>query len=79
MKIAVLNYDNGSVDIINVENDFIKINYHEDVEEFLYSWCDYDTDNIEWIADEKLKINNGKTLDDFPGDDDIKMNSDEIY
>lgn len=82
MRIAVLDYGAVSVDIINVDADFIKINYHGDIELFLSFWCDYDIDNIEWIADEKLKIFPDLTLDNFAGDDDIESNNteeDETY
>lgn len=82
IKIAVLDYGAASVDIINVDADFININYHDDIELFLSSWCDYDIDNINWIADEKLRTFPDLTLDNFAGDDDIKSNNtkeDETY
>lgn len=82
MKIAVLDYGAGSVDIINVDADFININYHNDIELFLSFWCGYDINNIEWIADERLRIFPDLTLDSFAGDDDIKSNNteeDETY
>ncbi len=82
IKIAVLDYGAASVDIINVDADFININYHDDIELFLSSWCDYDINNINWIADEKLRIFPDLTLDNFAGDDDIESNNteeDETY
>lgn len=71
MKIAVLDYGAISVDIINVEDDFIEINYHGNIEMFLSWWCGYDLDNIEWMTDSKsIDINQNMTIDDFDGDDD---------
>lgn len=82
MKIAVLNYGTWSVDIINVERDFINTNYHGDIDMFLSYWCGYDIDNIEWMSNRRIDINQGLTIDDFDGDDDIKSNNteeDETY
>lgn len=41
MKIAVLDFVNTSVDMIDVDEDFIMRNYHGDVELFLTCWCGY--------------------------------------
>lgn len=81
MRIAVLDYGTASVDIINVEKDFININYHGDIEMFLSYWCGYDIDNIEWMSNRRIDINQGLTIDDFDGDDDILSNNieDEAY
>ena len=83
MKIAVLDYGAISVDIINVEDDFIKINYHDNIEMFLSWWCGYDLDNIEWMADDRrIDIHQNLTIDDFDGDEDIISNNteeDETY
>lgn len=81
MRIAVLDYGTASVDIINVEKDFIDINYHGDIEMFLSYWCGYDIDNIEWMSNRRIDINQGLTIDDFDGDDDIISNNaeDETY
>lgn len=82
LKIAVLDFGSSSVDIIKVDQDFIQRNYHGDTELFLYYWCGYDMDNIQWIADNKLEENLNMTIDDFDGDDDILSNNteeDEAY
>lgn len=82
MKIAVLDYGATSVDIINVDKDFIRLNYHGDVELFLGCWCGYSIDNIHWIANEELRVFQDMTLDSFAGDDDIEINNakeDETY
>ena len=81
LKIAVLDFGSSSVDIIKVDQDFIQRNYHGDTELFLYCWCGYDMDNIQWIADNKLEENLNMTIDDFDGDNDLKLNNteDETY
>ena len=82
IKIAVLDFGSGSVDIIKVDKDFIQRHYHGDEEMFLACWCGYDIDNIQWIADEKLEENLSMTIDDFDGDEDIishKTEDDETY
>lgn len=82
MRIAVLDYENVSIDIINVDEDFIKINYHGDIEMFLSYWCGYGPDNIEWMANRRIDIHQDLTIDDFDGDEDIISNNteeDETY
>lgn len=82
LKIAVLDYGSGSVDIIKVDKDFVDLNYHGDVELFLSYWCGYSIDNINWIADEKLEENLSMAIDDFAGDSDLLSNNieeDETY
>lgn len=77
MKIAVLDYGSVSVDIINVDDDFVKMNYHGDIEMFLSWWCGYDLDNIEWMSNKRIDIHQNMTIDDFDGDEDIKSNNTE--
>ena len=79
MKIAVLDFVNTSVDMIDVDEDFIMRNYHGDVELFLACWCGYSIDNIQWIANNKLKINLNMTIDDFAGDDELNKEDNETY
>lgn len=79
MKIAVLDFVNTSVDMIDVDEDFIMRNYHGDVELFLTCWCGYSIDNIQWIANNKLKINLNMTIDDFAGDDELNEENNETY
>ena len=79
MKIVVLNFVNTSVDMINVDEDFIMRNYHGYVEEFLICWCGYSIDNIQWMANRKLKINLNMTIDDFAGDDELNEENNETY
>ena len=73
MRIAVLDYTNQSLNIIAVDNDFIEINYHGDVELFLACWCDYSINNIEWMGDVKWYGGPELTIDDFEGDPDVKQ------
>lgn len=54
-------------------------NYHGDVEEFLICWCGYNVDNIQWMANRKLKINLNMTIDDFAGDDELNEENNETY
>lgn len=79
MKIAVLDFVNTSVDMVDVDEDFIMRNYHGDVEEFLICWCGYNVDNIQWMANRKLKINLNMTIDDFAGDDELNEENNETY
>lgn len=79
MKIAVLDFASTSVDIINVDEEFIMRNYHGDVELFLAYWCDYSIDNIQWIANNKLETNLNMTIDDFAGDNELNEENNETY
>lgn len=79
MKIAVLDFVNTSVDMVDVDEDFIMRNYHGDVEEFLICWCGYNIDNIQWMTNRKLKINLNMTIDDFAGDDELNEENNETY
>lgn len=82
MKIAVLDFASVSVDVISVDDDFIEINYHGDIELFLSWWCGYDLDNIQWMSNKRIGVRQDLAIDDFDGDEDIKLNNlenDETY
>lgn len=53
MKIAVLDYASGNVDIITVDKAFINDRFNGDVESFLFDDLGYDRDNTHWMSDVK--------------------------
>lgn len=68
IKIAVLCFDVLDVDIITVNKSFIDKNFGGDIELFLTEHCQYDPDNIEWIAGDDLNLNLNLTEKSFGGD-----------
>lgn len=50
MKIAVLDFDCNSVDIITVDESLINEQYNGEVEDFLTEHCQYNLDMIQWMA-----------------------------
>lgn len=65
IKIAVLCFDVLDVDIITVNKLFIDKNFGGDIELFLIEHCQYDPDNIKWMADENININLDMTEESF--------------
>lgn len=51
MKIAVLNYESGNVDIISIDKAFIMDRFDGNVEPFLIDYLGYDSNNIQWMTD----------------------------
>lgn len=68
IKIAVLCFDVLDVDIITVNKSFIDENFGGDIEAFLTEHCQYDPDNIKWIAGDDLNLNLNLTEKSFGGD-----------
>ena len=52
MKIAVLDYSTGTVDIVVVDKSFAHDNFDDDTERYLDS-LGYHLSNIEWMCDTK--------------------------
>lgn len=55
MKIAVLNYENGAVDIIDVPNPVILA--YGGCENYLIEHCKYDMDEINWMEVKQEEVN----------------------
>lgn len=72
MKIAVLDFHCNSVDIITVDEMLINKKYKGDVESFLITDCEYNPDNIRWIAGDNLKINLDMTEKSFGGNEEFE-------
>lgn len=53
MKIAVLDYASGNVDIITVDKAFINDRFDGNVEPFLIDYLGYNSNNIQWMTDVK--------------------------
>lgn len=74
MKIAVLDFANGSIDIIRVEEIFIEKHYGGDVEAFLTHWCGYNLEAYcQWLIGDDNTPENYFTIDDFIGDDELDI------
>lgn len=54
MKIAVLDYSAGTVDIISVPHDVIAT--YGGVEDYLMECCDYNLDEISWMEMRQAKV-----------------------
>lgn len=68
MTIAVLNYNNGEVDIIgNCPN----LKTTEEVENYLSEVLEYNIDEISYMFSEAIKVNDDITPDDFGTDEDV--------
>lgn len=50
MKIAVLDFNCSSVDIITVDEAFIDTKYNGEIEDFLTDHCQYNLDMIQWMG-----------------------------
>lgn len=50
MKIAVLDFNCNSVDIITVDEAFIEEKYNGEIEDFLTEHCQYNLDMIQWMG-----------------------------
>lgn len=72
MKIAVLDFHCNSVDIITVDEMLINKKYKGDVESFLITDCEYNPDNIRWIAGDNLKLNLDMTEKSFGGNEEFE-------
>ena len=68
IKIAVLCFDVLDVDIITVDESFIDKNFDGDIETFLTEHCQYDPDNIQWMAGDNINLNLNMTEKSFGGD-----------
>lgn len=67
-KIAVLDYSDPSVDIIEVNNKMLQ--RFGDIENYLTGHCGYNPDEISWMDATNAKFNIGMTHDSFSGCDD---------
>lgn len=67
-KIAVLDYSDPSVDIIDVNNKMLR-RFNNDIERYLTDHCGYNPDNINWMDATKAKLNLNMTHDSFSGCD----------
>lgn len=68
MKIAVLDFNCSSVDIISVDESFIDEKYNGEVEDFLVEHCQYNPDMIQWMAPVQ-ELNLDMTKDSFEADE----------
>lgn len=50
MKIAVLDFNCSSVDIITVDEELIETQYNGEIEDFLTDHCQYNLDMIQWMG-----------------------------
>lgn len=51
MKIAVLNYESGNVDIVSISRAFIMDRFGGNIEPFLVEYLGYNSNNIQWMTD----------------------------
>lgn len=71
MKIVVLDFENGSADIITVSRNII--NKYGDVENYLTEHCGYNTSSCEWMYNDDIVINNFDDNDFSMDDSDLTM------
>lgn len=78
MKIAVLDFNCNSVDIITVDETLIDERYNGEVEDFLTGHCQYNPNMIQWMAG-NLQMNLALTEKSFGSDCEFEWEPEEKH